>query len=438
MTIVTLLNSIAPYVSASTLKQLRALVSAMLSMSGQVTTLGLGRWAGKGGSVRSLQRLYHTQIGWGQVLWALVKGHGVTGQGVYLLAADEVVVSKTGKHTSGVGRFYSSTQGRTISAVSFMVLSVLDVEQHRSFPVQMEQRLPAPKGTRQTTAKPAARPRGRPPGGQPKAAPVLSQELHMLDRLLDAGVTRVRTALPVQHLVLDGFFGNYPASRLVRQHDLQLISKLCYDAALYLPYVGANPKRGPRPKYGHKLDYTALPAQSLLSSVQENRQQVDTYQLSLLHKDFATPLNVVLIVRTQLKTGRSAHVILFSTDPSLSATQLVEFYSLRFQIEFNFRDAKQFWGLDDFMNTDPLAVTNAVYLSFFMVNLSAILLAHFRISQPSFSLIDLKAHFRALRYRDETIALLPVPPSHDLVSRITLRLTALGRIHSPPHSVRAA
>jgi putative transposase len=48
-------------------------------------------------------------------------------------------------------------------------------------------------------------------------------------------------------------------------------------------------------------------------------------------------------------------------------------------IEFNFRDAKQFWGLEDFMNIGQTAVTNAANLAFFMVNLSHHLLADFRI-----------------------------------------------------------
>ena len=48
--------------------------------------------------------------------------------------------------------------------------------------------------------------------------------------------------------------------------------------------------------------------------------------------------------------------------------------TLRFQIEFNFRDAKQYWGLDDFMNVKQTAVTNAANLSFFMVNFSSVLL----------------------------------------------------------------
>jgi putative transposase len=41
---------------------------------------------------------------------------------------------------------------------------------------------------------------------------------------------------------------------------------------------------------------------------------------------------------------------------NLTAAQIVDYYSLRFQIEFNFRDAKQHWGLEDFMNVSPQAI----------------------------------------------------------------------------------
>jgi hypothetical protein len=76
-----------------------------------------------------------------------------------------------------------------------------------------------------------------------------------------------------------------------------------------------------------------------------------------LHKEFGQPLNVVVILKTKLSkvpgeagTGERAHVLLFSSDLSLAADKLIDYYSLRFQIEFTFRDAKQFWGLEDFMN----------------------------------------------------------------------------------------
>jgi hypothetical protein len=52
----------------------------------------------------------------------------------------------------------------------------------------------------------------------------------------------------------------------------------------------------------------------------------------------------------------------------------------------------------------------------------------YRDALPDFSVLDLKAQFRARRYLDETIKMLPEAPGDDLVSRIWRRLTALGGI----------
>ena len=102
--------------------------------------------------------------------------------------------------------------------------------------------------------------------------------------------------------------------------------------------------------------------------------RIDTYQMVAYHQSFSEALNSVVVVKTHLKTGKSAQVVLFSTDLDLTADQIVDYYSLRFQIEFNFRDAKQYWGLEDFMNVKSVAVTNAVHLAFRMVNLSTVML----------------------------------------------------------------
>ena len=45
--------------------------------------------------------------------------------------------------------------------------------------------------------------------------------------------------------------------------------------------------------------------------------------------------------------GKTKNVLLFSTDINLKAEQILEYYQARFQIEFIFRDAKQFTGLSD-------------------------------------------------------------------------------------------
>ncbi|CAK0768958.1 hypothetical protein CCP3SC5AM1_590014 [Gammaproteobacteria bacterium] len=46
---------------------------------------------------------------------------------------------------------------------------------------------------------------------------------------------------------------------------------------------------------------------------------------------------------------------------------------LRFQSEFNFRDAKQFWGLNNFMSVNQCPAINAANFAFFMVNVAHLL-----------------------------------------------------------------
>ena len=158
---------------------------------------------------------------------------------------------------------------------------------------------------------------------------------------------------------------------MVRGCGLHLISKLRSDAALYFPYEGPYQGRGPRRKYGAKLDVEAIPERFLRQRNVEDGVETSVYQAEVLHKEFAAPLNVVVLVKTNLKTQARAHVLLFSSDLDLAFDKLVDYYSLRFQIEFVFRDAKQHWGLEDFMTVTETGVRNAANLSLLMVSLSA-------------------------------------------------------------------
>jgi putative transposase len=435
--IITATQCLAPYLNSTQLKQLQHIVLAMLCMTGRVTMLGLSRWTNKGGSYRTVQRWFGSALDWGGLLWAVVEAHLVKTGGRYVLAVDEVVVSKAGKTTHGVGRFYSSIAGRPIGGVSFVAAALVDVAQRRSYPVQVEQRLPTPKAAK-ATSEPVKRGRGRPKGSKnhAKAAPVLNAELTVLDGLLGGLLKRIGV-LQVKHLVMDGFFGNYATTWLAHEHGLHLISKLHHNAALYLPYCGPKPHRGPTPRYGDRLDDRALSPDARTSLVHEGRFVTETYALMLLHKDFPDPLNVLVITKTDTRSHKRSHIVLFSTDLSLSPAQLADYYALRFQIEFNFRDAKQYFGLDDFMTVSQPAVTNAVALAFLMVNLSATLLPAHRSDLPDFSILDLKALFRARRYLHETIIAFPEPPPPYIISAIWQRFTALGAIR-PLHNFRNA
>ena len=114
----------------------------------------------------------------------------------------------------------------------------------------------------------------------------------------------------------------------------------------------------------------------------------------------------------------------------------MDYYSLRFQLEFNFRDAKQYWGLEDFMNVNKAPVNNAANLSMFMVNVSAKLLAPLRLEHPEASILDLKARYRGLKYLRETLKILPQKPDTIVIDNLAEHLGAIGAIHYTSPQIR--
>jgi hypothetical protein len=441
MDILALLQCLRPAVTKTTLRQFSRIALALLVMTGRVTMLGISRWAGPGGSYRTVQRFFSQALPWAMLFWVFFRQHIYRADEVYLLVGDEVVATKAGKHTHGLDRFFSSLYGKPVPGLAFFTLSLVSVQRRRSFPLRIEQvvRSDAEKAASKAKAarkkqppSTAKRRPGRPKGckNTPKAEVTLTPELVRITGMLGALRQLIAGVVPLTYLVLDGHFGHHNALHMARQHNLHLISKLRCDAALYFPYTGPYAGRGPHRKYGDKVDYDNLPISSLKETTVERQMQTCIYQMQLLHKEFTQPLNVVIIVKTNLRTQARAHVVLFSSDLALAYAPLVDYYGLRFQIEFNFRDAKQYWGLEDFMNVTPTGVTNAANLSLFMVNVAYRLRADSHPYDPAFSVLDLKADCRGSKYVEETIKMLPEKPEPILLAKIRNQVAGLGRIHA--------
>ncbi len=416
---------------------------ALLSISGRVTMLGLSRWGGDGTSYRTVQRFFTTLLPWPQIFWLLFRHHHFQPDDVYILAGDETVVSKAGKTTHGLDHFFSGLFQRVIPGIAFFSFALVSTTSRRAFPLCIDQviRTQAEKATSQPPKQtPANRPVGRPKGSTNKSKTdlPLSPELQHIQRLLRDLLSLLAGYVPVTYLTLDGHFGTAPAIGVVRGCGLHIISKLRSNAALYLPFDGPYQGRGPRRKYGEKLVIKGLPERFVRERREEDGIETCIYQVEALQKEVAERLNVVVIVKTNLKTQKRAHVVLFSSDQTLAFEQVIEYYSLRFQIEFVFRDAKQYWGLEDFMNVTARGVENAANLSLFMVSFSTVLLREERVRNPACSVLDLKALYRGATYVAETIKLLPEPLAPGLMARIVGQVARLGRIHPTNDSRKAA
>ena len=441
-----LLSCLLSVTDYTTVRHFAVIADAIMAMPGRVNMLNISRWAGPGGSYRNIQRIYMAPFEWLKIHWFFIRHHFINRNGAIIIAGDEVVVSKSGKSTHGIGRFFSSLVGKPIPSLSFQVLSLISVDDRKSYPIYLEQMTKPLKeeepesgkkssgagkksSKKKSSKKSKNNKKGRPKGSKnrnPKDIE-LSPGLVFLKTMIDSLLKMIGSDITVMYFVYDGALGNNQGVQAVKRCGLEPIAKMRNDSALHFPYSGPYSGRGRPKKYGDKINYDDIPKEYLKNSVTEDGIRTDFYQMNMLHKLFADVLNIVVIVKTDITTGKRGHVVLFTTDLNLSWDKIYNYYSLRFQIEFNFRDAKQFWGLEDFMNIKEQAVLNAANISIFMVNIS-----HALRKIPEFSgmsVLDIKTWFRAGKYVRETLKLLPGLPEPVFIKSVIDRVAALGRIN---------
>ena len=425
--ITTLFTCLHPLLDSTLHRQLIMISETLLAMTGRITMLGISRWAGKGGSYRTIQRFFTSTLPWDTLNWAILKTL-LPAQGVILIAGDATTVTKSGKETHGLGRFFSSIYSRAVPGIAFQTLSLIDVTARSSWPLLMEQILPNIKSASSDKQKQKNKQgRGRPKGSKNKnhRDVKLNAEMTQVKAMLEKLLKLTSSTLSLTYFVYDGAFGNNAAVQMTRQVGLHLISKLRNNSALYFKYSGVYSGKGRRRIYGNRINYNNLPENTLKSDETKKDIRTRIYQIDAIHKRFADPLNVVIIIKKNQKTNKKARIILFSTDLDLAWDKLVDYYRLRFQIEFNFRDAKQHWGLEDFMVVKERTVFNAANLSLFMVNVSQALLT----TSKEKSILDLKARYHGLRYVQEVFKILPENTKPINIRQLFKEIPILGRIH---------
>ena len=450
MEIVSLFACFETLASRTACRQLAVIAQAMLSMTGRITKLALSRWTARGGSYRSINRFFATQLNWSEMMVKFFQTHFFNSESEYLLAGDETIIGKTGKETFGIDRFFSSLAGGVIGGLSFFVLSLVSVEERKSYPLSVKQtvrsaaekeairqRKQAQVKKKKSKNKSGNR-RGRPKGSvnKNKSQLNLSPELLRISRLVSGLLKLLRPFGRVKYLVLDGHFGHNQAVLMARENQLHLISKLRCDAALFEKYEGEYRGRGAKKKYGEKLCYQKLPRKYLKKSEQAGNLLTNYYQGVFLSKSFAAELNVVIVEKRDVQSGKLCHAVFFSSDEQLSLEKMLEDYSLRFQIEFNFRDAKQHFGLEDFMTRTETGVETAANLSFLMVNLSSKLLAE--SNGNCVGILDLKSQYRGEKYALETIKLIEPKADSILIEKVKQTISRIGSIHRHKFSVSSA
>ena len=132
MNILALLQCIRSINSKTDVQRMNRVVQAMLSMTGRVTMLGLSRWAGKGGSYRTVQRFFNTIIPWSEIFIKSFEEHHLRPESEYILVGDESAVTKSGKATFGLDHFFSGVLNKVVKGIAIFSLSLVSVDERYS------------------------------------------------------------------------------------------------------------------------------------------------------------------------------------------------------------------------------------------------------------------------------------------------------------------
>ena len=228
---------------------------------------------------------------------------------------------KSGTQTYGLDMFYHSSHDRAERGLEFSELAVVDVDYGTAYHLSMEQ-------TPDTVT----------------LQKTLGPDKTRIDWYL-SHLWRDGPLLPpeIRYLAADGYYAKIKFVDSVCDFGLHLISKLRHDANLRYLFTGPPPKRrGARKKYDGKVNLQDL---SRLTPIPLSKTL--TLYTAVVNS-VALKRNIRLVVVCKRQGSKVLTALLFSTDTTLAAEEVYRYYTARFQIEFLFRDAKQFLGLVDF------------------------------------------------------------------------------------------
>jgi DDE superfamily endonuclease len=264
------------------------------------------------------------------------------------LVMDASFVPKSGKKTYGLDHFWNGNHSRTEKGLEISALAWLDITGNCAYCLSVEQ--------------------------TPSTSEASNPEATRIDGYLEQ-LSRVVSAhglASLHYVVTDGYYSKQKFIGGVRSLGLHQIGKLRADAHLRYLYQGPKGPGPGRPKaYDGKVNWSDL---SRFEKVDTEDDHIVLYHQRLNHVQFQCNLCVVVVVDTQ----RNRRAVLFSTDVALDAHTLYRYYKARFQIEFLFRDAKQFTGL-----TDCQARSQAKLDFHFNASLTAVSLAKLEARQQS-------------------------------------------------------
>ncbi len=249
-------------------------------------------------------------------------------------AMDASFVNKSGKETYGLGFFYDSSHNKASKGLEISTLAVIDATDNTGYSLSSWQTPPQAEIEKLVADRRASENEEEEDDDEISRVDFYAEHLR-----------RDAAHLPedVKYLVVDGYYAKSKFVKAARQVGLHIVGKLRQDANLRYLFTGKQKKFGKRRQYDGKVKFDDL---SRFEYVGEVDEDIHLYTVVVNNINLKCDIRLVYLLNERNKK-KPRYALLFSTDTDLAAETVYRYYKARFQIEFLFRDAKQFTGLND-------------------------------------------------------------------------------------------
>lgn len=308
------------------------------------------------------------------------------------IAIDASYISKAGKKTPYIGKFWSGCASAVKRGLEILGIGIIDVDMRNCMMLRAEQ---TPDSE---TLKNKA------------------DGYNLVDWYLDVlRKHRERLLAITPYVVADAWFSKANFVNQLCAMGFHLISRLRDDASLWYSHDGIRTGKRGRPRIkGEKIDFNNLDL-SRCECLDTDEGKV--YVIKAYSK--AMKRNIKIVVHYPKAGG---HKIYFSTDIDMGGKDIIEYYRTRFQIEFCFRDAKQFTGLNHCQARDLKKLDFAFNASFASVNIAKIMRKE---EYPTLSIGLLKSYLSNIYMMNRFLARSGLRPNRTLNAKLVKELFEL-------------
>ena len=321
-----------------------------------------------------------------------------------VIGFDPSYISKSGKCTYGFGNFWSGVAGKSKPGLEIGGIAAIDIDNNTALHLEAVQ----------TPGKEELKKLG----------------FNLLSWYANCLTERAEILKGISKcIVADAYFSKKPFADQIIQAGMNLISRLRKDSDLKYLYRGKpTGKRGRPTKYAGKIKLKDINKKYFEQVYKDDDKTVYT---AIVYSK-ALKRNIKLVYEQIHNDRKESYLLFFSTQLDADAMEILKTYKTRFQIEFLYRDGKQFTGLNDCQARSKNKLHFHFNASLTAVNLAK---AEYHLSVPkeergAFSMADVKTMHHNELLLERFIKVFAVP-AYKLINKDNVKeLINFGRIAS--------